>query len=70
MEEQNKQWWQSKTVWGGVIAISAGIAGLFGVHLSIADQASLTESLVSVSSAVGGLIAVYGRYTATKQINK
>ncbi|MBE0471774.1 MAG: hypothetical protein IBX55_19970 [Methyloprofundus sp.] len=64
----DKKWWQSKTVWGGLVALGAGIAGVLGLAIGAADQAILTESLTAIAAAVGGLLAVYGRFKANQAI--
>jgi hypothetical protein len=66
----NKSIWASTTVWGGIVALLAGIAAIFGVTISEADQSILTEALLGISSALGGIIAIWGRIRATKQIGK
>jgi hypothetical protein len=65
---ESKSWYESKTVWGGLIALIAGVAGIFGIDIGIEDQATIVNSLIAVGSAVGGLLAVYGRFTADKNI--
>lgn len=65
-----KSIWASTTVWGGIVALLAGIAAIFGVTISEADQSILTEALLGISSALGGIIAIWGRIRATKQIGK
>jgi len=66
--ESNKPWYKSKTVWGGIVALLAGIAGIFGYTLGIEEQAVLTSALIGIGSAVGGLLAVYGRVTAVEKV--
>ena len=63
-----KAWWQSKTVWGGIVALLAGAGGMFGLSIGIEDQNALTNHAVEIASAIGGLIAIYGRVTAKKEI--
>ncbi len=65
-----KSIWTSTTVWGGIVALLAGIAAIFGVTFTEADQATLTEALLGISSAIGGIVAIWGRIRATKQIGK
>ena len=67
--EQSKPWYKSKTVWGGIVALLAGIAGIFGYSVGEEAQATVVESLLAVGSAVGGLIAVYGRVTAKDKVS-
>lgn len=64
----NKSLLASRAVWGGVIAILAGVAGVAGYAVSPDDQAQLVEIAAAVASALGGAAAVYGRVRATKAI--
>ena len=66
----SKTWWQSKTVWGGLIALLAGIAGIFGYTLHPEDQNLIVEAGTSVVALVGGVIAVWGRVKASKTVGK
>lgn len=63
-----KSMWTSKAVWGGIIAFIAALAALFGYTFSEADQAQLTDIIVAIGGAVGGVLAIWGRITATKKI--
>ena len=58
----------SKTFWGGVIALLAGILGLFGYTLAPDDQAALVETVAAVAASIGGVIAIIGRIKASKKI--
>lgn len=66
--ETEKAWWQSKTVWGGAIALAAGVAGAFGISVGLEDQEMLTAAIVGIASGVGGLLSIYGRIKANKAI--
>jgi len=67
-----KAWWASRGIWGGIVAIAAGIAGFWGVTISPEDQAHLTDLVVLAVSAlgavIGGIMAVIGRKAAKKPI--
>ena len=63
-----KPWYLSKTVWGSVVAILAALAGLFDVDLSTADQARAVDMIVQAIGALGGLVALVGRFRATRPI--
>ena len=58
----------SKTFWGGLIAVAAGILGFFGYQIGGADQAAIIETVTAVAASVGGLIAIIGRIKASKLI--
>lgn len=66
---------KSKTFWGAVIAIAASLAGVFGFEISPADQQDLLSlydqalsAWDSIAVVAGGLLAIYGRITATRRI--
>ena len=63
-----KPWYLSKTVWGSVIAILAAMAGMFDVDLSTEDHARAVELIVQAVGALGGLVALVGRFRATRRI--
>ena len=65
-----KLWWQSKGVWGGLVAALAGVAGLAGYVVDADSQAAIVEILLLVSGSVGGVLATVGRVKATKVIGK
>jgi len=66
--EDFKQWYQSRTIWGALIAIAASLAHAGGMTLSAGDQGQMVDSLVSVSGALGGLFAIYGRLRASAKL--
>lgn len=63
-----KKWWESKGVWGGLVAVGAGVAGLFGYALSADEQDALAGAVAALASAIGGALAVYGRIKAASDI--
>lgn len=63
-----KTWYQSRTIWGALIAILASTLQMAGIHLADADQTQLADSALALSGAIGGLIAVYGRIRADKKL--
>lgn len=63
-----KQWYQSKTVWGALVAIFAGLLQAGGIDLDTDSQTTLADSLVAISGAIGGLVALYGRLSAEKKV--
>lgn len=66
--ENMKQWYLSKTVWGALVAILAGLLPVMGMELDAGAQSQLADDFVSLVGAVGGLVAVYGRLTAEKRL--
>jgi hypothetical protein len=59
-----KVWWQSKAVWGSVIAMIAGVVSLAGVQLDASLQDELASLLTGAGEVFGGALALYGRITA------
>ena len=59
---QTKDWWKSKTIWGGIIAVVTGTLSLvdanFGTHIMSSQIAAF---LVTFAGALG----IYGRANAT-----
>lgn len=61
-------WYQSQAIWGGIIATAAPVAGLLGYALSAEDVQSVATAAVGIASGIGGILAIYGRLTTTRQI--
>lgn len=57
-----KPWYESKAVWGSLLAV---VSSLAGVTLPL-DTA--TDLLTNAGSLVGGAIALWGRVQATDRI--
>ncbi|MHB8122576.1 MAG: hypothetical protein ACYDG4_10525 [Desulfuromonadaceae bacterium] len=68
--EDNKAWWQSKAVWGGLVALGSAVAGAFGIYVEAQTQAQIVDYVIVGAGAVGGLFAIYGRLKANKTIGK
>lgn len=63
-----KSLFASKTFWGGLIAVAAGILGFFGYDLGGADQSALIAQGATIAASIGGVIAIIGRIKASKLI--
>ena len=63
-----KAWYQSKTIWGALIAVLAPLLHVAGLNLPGGFENELAEGLVTVAGGVGGLVALYGRLAATSAI--
>lgn len=66
--EEMKTWYQSRTIWGAIIAISASVAHAGGYSLSVADQGQLADAALSLAGTAGGLIAIWGRMKASAKV--
>lgn len=60
-----KDWYASSTVWGGILAVVAPIAGSL-LHREI--DSDLINQLSVALAAIGGVVAIIGRMRATTVI--
>lgn len=68
--DDTKKWYESKGVWGGVIAVLAAIAApVFGVTIDEIEQGNLVDIAVGIAGVIGGALAAWGRIRATKTIS-
>ena len=69
-----KTWYTSKTIWGGIVTLLSVLLSVFGYDVSAEDQAQLSNLIISivtvVAGAVGGILAIVGRIKATRPIGK
>ncbi|MGK6315234.1 hypothetical protein [Neorhizobium sp. DT-125] len=63
-----KAWYQSKTVWGALIAVGASLLQMAGIELGQDVQADLADIAVTLAGVAGGLLAIYGRIAAQSGI--
>jgi hypothetical protein len=68
MSEDVKAWYQSRTIWGALIAILASLANAAGLEVTAGDEGELADLVVSAVGTVGGLIALYGRISARRRV--
>ncbi|SFC10614.1 hypothetical protein [Salipiger profundus] len=65
---ETKSIFASKSIWGGIIAILPPAMSLVGIDLSPQDAQGIVGHVDAIVSAVGGLVAIYGRVTARKAL--
>lgn len=58
----------SKGVWGGLIVVLSALLGMFGYSIGLEDQQALVDAVSQLGAIIGGVLAIYGRITATKRI--
>jgi len=63
-----KSFFASKTIWGGIIALIASTAAIWGYSITPADQAQIVELVTGIGGIIGSVLAIYGRIVATKKI--
>jgi len=65
-----KPFWQSKTVIGGAVAVIASILAAFGHPVQADLQTALTDNVFNIVASVGAVLAIYGRFKASKTLGK
>lgn len=68
MDFDNKPWWTSRGVWGGLLGALAPLAGVFGYMVAPEDTAIIAAGIAGVTSSAGGILATIGRIQASKRI--
>lgn len=62
---EEKYWYESKTIWGALLAVGASIMGALGITIDAVAQTDLADALIQLIGAVGAMVAIYGRLSAT-----
>ncbi len=65
----SKHWYQSKTIWGALVAVAASLLDGFGVKIDSVTQGQAVDAFYQASAVIGALIAIYGRLTAKSAIS-
>lgn len=68
--EGAKGFFESKTVWGGIISLAAFTLTWAGYTISEADKISLANDIVALVGIAGSLLSIYGRVVASKVIRR
>lgn len=68
--ENNKAWYLSKTIWGSVSVLAAGVLSLFGIDFDAAMQEQAIQLIISAITTAGGAVALVGRVVANSKITK
>lgn len=63
-----KPWWMSKTVWSSAGVVIVAVGGLAGMSVSTGDVEEAYTYGSAIVTAVLGLISLYGRLTAKKNL--
>lgn len=64
-----KAWYQSRTVWGALIAILASLGNAVGVEMTTGDEGELADLVVAAIGTIGGLVALFGRISARRRVH-
>ena len=66
--DDTKPWYLSRTIWASLVTILTAAAGLVGVPVAGIDNQALTDTILQAVSAISGLVAIFGRLSATDKI--
>jgi hypothetical protein len=58
----------SRTFWGAILSVTGALAGLAGYTFGPEEQEALLLLGTTIATAVGSVLAIYGRVKATKGI--
>ncbi|MBT9370259.1 hypothetical protein [Rhizobium sp. CSW-27] len=61
-------WYQSRVTIGAIVSIMIPLLGALGISSDVIDADQLTAILVAAGSLVGGLLTLYGRWSAKRPI--
>jgi hypothetical protein len=68
-EKENKPWYLSRGVVGGLVAVMIGVAGtLFGIAGLEAEKEQIIDMVLQISTIIAGAVAMWGRLRAKKDI--
>jgi hypothetical protein len=68
MEPEIKNWWESRTIIAGLIAILASGLSLMGIEVPFSEQIILADIAFELATLIASGVAVWGRVIATKKI--
>ena len=63
-----KNWYQSTTIWGALLAVGASLVGALGISVDQEAQNQLADAMIQLIGAIGAMTAIYGRLSATEII--
>lgn len=63
----SKPFWQSRTIWGGLIAFLVSLLTTFGFELPFGAE-QMTDAVMVIVGSVGALLVVIGRAGASTSI--
>lgn len=66
--DATKPWYLSRTIWASLITIGTAVGGMFGLPADAIDNAALTDTLLQAIAAISGIVAIFGRMSATTRI--
>lgn len=68
MESEIKNWWESRTIIAGLVAIVASALSMMGIEVPFSEQIILADIAFELATIIASGVAVWGRVIATKKI--
>ncbi|MEK1890329.1 MAG: hypothetical protein AAAB35_22760 [Phyllobacterium sp.] len=65
-----KPWFLSKTIWASIVTVLLSCSGFLNISLEHLDQTELAETIVQFLTAMSGVVAFFGRLSATSLISR
>ena len=65
---ESKPWWQSKVIIGTAVTMICSVLKVTGKDIDPALQGSIIDALLLLGQLGGGIIAIVGRFTASKSL--
>ncbi|WP_237143353.1 hypothetical protein [Phyllobacterium zundukense] len=65
-----KSWFLSKTIWASIVTILLSCSSFFNISLDHVDEAALTDTILQFLTALSGIVALFGRISATTLISR
>jgi hypothetical protein len=65
-----KSWFLSRTIWASIITIALSCSSFFNITLDNLNQAAITDTIVQFFTAISGVVALFGRISATTLISR
>ena len=64
----SKPWYLSKTIWAAFVSVAASGAAAIGLPADPALSGAMADAVLHAVAAIAGVVAVFGRMTATRRI--
>jgi len=66
--EENKKWYESKTIIASIVVVAATVGGFFGYTIDQDTQDRAVDLALAGVAVIGNIVAIWGRVKASKAI--
>ena len=63
-----KPWYLSRTIWAALVTICTSLFGLLGLPTGAIDNGALTDLVLQLVTGAMGVVAIFGRLSASQKI--